>query len=358
MSASLAFPGSRALAGWWRQLAPYHPEAVWVGHLALHRVEALVDLAHPYPVDRFRLFVLQAVSQGVPGKPAPSAEEHLTHLDGRFHVGRPLLRQVLRSLEAERLVVTHGEGGWLLTREGQEALERGEYVQTTQERRGFHFVEPRRPGDVPHYLNLNSHSGAPEPATESGPPFDISTLEACVARPQEWKERYGFPTDVRAVPGIPADPAAAWRHIIVARPEYLAAALVPITDEREGRRLLGFAARQDGWSLQTSEPAFVVRQSWHELFPELTARPASEAWRQAWAQWCRPRDLPEGEVSACIIEPEGARLVVRAPARLIERLRAVRSDALKGEAWVLVGDGPLRRAALLDLIEQSASGRT
>src|SRR5262249_35580821 len=44
VSSSLAYPGSRSLAGWWRQLAPLHPRAVWLAHLLLHRVEALVRL--------------------------------------------------------------------------------------------------------------------------------------------------------------------------------------------------------------------------------------------------------------------------------------------------------------------------
>ena len=58
MSGPLAFPGGRALAGWLRQVVPHGPESVWVGHLALHRVEALVDLTRPCRVDRFSRFVL------------------------------------------------------------------------------------------------------------------------------------------------------------------------------------------------------------------------------------------------------------------------------------------------------------
>lgn len=40
--APLTFPGTRALAGWWRLLAPRQPRAMWVAHLLLHRIEALV----------------------------------------------------------------------------------------------------------------------------------------------------------------------------------------------------------------------------------------------------------------------------------------------------------------------------
>jgi hypothetical protein len=54
-------------------------------------------------------------------------------------------------------------------------------------------------------------------------------------------------------------------------------------------------------------------------------------------------------------------LRVLAPGRLIDRLRAARSDALKNEAWLLAGTGRLRAAAVIELVETAqrapASGR-
>ena len=44
------------------------------------------------------------------------------------------------------------------------------------------------------------------------------------------------------------------------------------------------------------------------------------------------------------------RLIVRAPARLADRLRQGRSEALRGEAWLLAGTGQIRHAALIDLV--------
>src|SRR5262249_52639589 len=61
-SAPLAFPGSRALAGWWRHLAPREPRALWVGHLLLHHLEVLVERTEqrrPDPVAGFVLKVLE-----------------------------------------------------------------------------------------------------------------------------------------------------------------------------------------------------------------------------------------------------------------------------------------------------------
>src|SRR5262245_61384188 len=97
---ALAFPGSRALAAWWPPLAPQPPEALWVGHLALHRVEALVDLVRVRRADRFTLFLLEALR--LDHGRAGSAQ--LAGLDERLHISRPLLRQVLRSLHVEGLV--------------------------------------------------------------------------------------------------------------------------------------------------------------------------------------------------------------------------------------------------------------
>src|SRR5205814_3070039 len=121
---------------------------------------------------------------------------------------------------------------------------------------------------LPHYLNLNGHSPTPSSA-EEGWRFDPGALRESVDRPEDWKRRYGFPQEVRAVVAPGAEEAApAWQEVIVDRPERLLTEMTPVAGEG-GERLLGFAARQEGWVLQTAEPAFVVRERWHELFPEL-----------------------------------------------------------------------------------------
>src|SRR5262249_55235975 len=150
-------------------------------------IEALVTLTRPRRLDRFGRFVLQALRQEA-ARRAPG--DLLTRLDDRLHVGRAVLRQALRALAAEGLVRAGGPGGWGVTAAGEGAAERGEFTRAEQERRGFHFVAPRRDGDPPHYVDLNSHGGLPSPAEEATP-FDVDALRASVARPAEWKERYG-----------------------------------------------------------------------------------------------------------------------------------------------------------------------
>ncbi len=356
---ALAFPGSRALAGWWRQLAAHRPEEVWVGHLALHRVEALVELTRPCRPDPFALFLLRAVRLDHAGRDAPAGNERappgevLRRLDARLHLGGPVLLQALRALAAEGLLAEGGPEGWTLTPLGEQALERGEYPSRSHERRCFHFVQPRDGASGPHFVNLNSHGNAPTPVGEAWD-FDPGALRASLAREADWKARYGFPAEVSAVLGPPAGaPVAAWQEVIVHRPERLLVVLLRVAGEGGAGRLLAFAVRQDGWALQGGSPAFTVEGRWDELFPELTAGLPARAWRQAWLAWCQPRGLPPGEPESCTLEPLRERLRVHAPARLIERLREARSDAVKGEAWLLAGDGPLRRAALIELVESS-----
>jgi hypothetical protein len=358
-ASSLAFPGSRTLAGWWRQLAPLAPQALWVGHLFLHHVEALVASVRPWPLDPLHRFVLQALAaeqQALsPGLPVPP--DLLERLNARLHLGQPLVRQVLHALAVEGLTVHDLQGTWTLTGLGREALAQGVYPRAGQERRVFHFVEagaestpPRRP---PHFLYLNGHAGVSWPVAEDWG-FDVGLLQACVRQPVAWKHLHGFPEDVHEILDLPAASAApAWQRVIVDRPERLPVALVLNVAPEGDTQLLGFPVRQEGWVLQASHAVFVLRGDWQAPFPELGSQPSEEACRQAWQSWCQPRGLPAEEVAACALQAEGLHLRVGTPPSLLERLRATRSDALKGEAWLLIGDGALRAALLLQVAEAS-----
>src|SRR5262249_19527844 len=119
--------------------------------------------------------------------------------------------------------------------------------------------------------------------------------------------------------------------------------------EVSGAAVLGFPVRADGWALGR-EPVLKLEDGAALLAP-LGAAPAPEDWRHAWQVWSQQRSLPGSEVEACRLEWVEHRLRVRAPARLIDRLRATRSDALKGEAWLLAGTGRVRPAAMIELVE-------
>jgi hypothetical protein len=134
----------------------------------------------------------------------------------------------------------------------------------------------------------------------------------------------------------------------VDRPGQALLALVEVA-ARSGTLLLGFPVRPDGWTLGR-EPVL----SWPDgadRLGALGADPGLESWRLAWQLWCQQRSLPGNDVEACRLEVVGHRLRVQASTRLVERLRSARSDALKGEAWLLAGTGRVRPALLIELVE-------
>jgi hypothetical protein len=181
----------------------------------------------------------------------------------------------------------------------------------------------------------------------------MGLLEACVRQSQTWKKQYGFPDDVHEILGSTARPstAAAWRQVVVDRPERLPVLLV-LADTAAGEPYLqAFTVRQEGWHLQASHPVFTLHGDWSDSFPGLTDRPSETTCRLAWRSWCQARGHSAEEVEACATLPDGLHLHIKAPAVLVDRLRASRSDALKGEAWILVGEGSLRAALLLDMVE-------
>jgi hypothetical protein len=356
----LVFPGGRVVAGWWRQLAPARPRALWVGHFLLHRVEALVEVTRPAGLARFDRLLLRALTLA-PNQTVPD-------LDARLHLGEQVLGRLLHGLRAEGLAEAGAGGGWAPTDLARRALEQGHYPRTGSERHVFHFVDP--PGEsvgrsqAPPLLPLRLAAEAPWPAPE-GWSFDPGWLDACLRQPEGWKREHGFPVEARRVLGLeetngapvpaphPGEADPGWRRVILDRPEHLSALVGLVAEEGQGEQLLGFGVRPDGWVLQAA-PAFTVGRDWRDLFPQLEEAVPLEAWRQAWRVWCQPRGLPAADVEACALERHDYRLRILAPRRLVERLRAARSDALKGEAWLLAGTGGLRSLALVELVEAPA----
>jgi hypothetical protein len=327
----LVFPSSRVLAGWWRQLAPLAPRALAVGHLLLHHVEALVQSERPADLDPFAALVLRALTL----PPPPT----LADLDGRLHLGRQVLARVLGDLAAGGLAEVDAAGRW------GAAPRRAGY-----ERRAFHFRDARPEAQ---FVPLESASCHPVAAPD-GWSFDPALLRACAGRPEEWKRRHGFPTDVRAVLAPDAPEAAgeppAWRRVVVDRPEHLVAALAVVSGEGGEGQLRGFVVESRGWLLSGTRPALTMGPGWAEAFPEMATGPSSEAWHGAWRAWCQVRGLPPGEADSCTLSREGVLLRVGAPRELIGRLHSANGEAARDEVWLLAGEGAMRTAARVELV--------
>lgn len=344
--ALLDFPPSRVLAGWWKQLTPLRPEAIWVAHLFFHHVEALVEGAAPVKLDGLSASVLQGLG------PTP---QPLARLQARSQLDAAFLNQVLRQLGRDRLAVEESGQSWRRTPEGEEALRNGQFPRAQCERRGFAFLDPRRQGMAPQFVSLIR----PEVLTPWRPDgdwqFDLHALSDCLTSSLEWKKRRNFPAHVRRIfgmndePSFPDASSEPWRRVVVDHPGYLFAMLVALPTGANQVTLQAYPIRRDRWELSSSAPAFDLSDQWPEILPELKEEPSPGQWREAWQSWCQPRSLPAADVGACTLRREGCRLNVSAPRRLVERLRAARSDVFKGEAWLTAGGPSVRVVASVDL---------
>jgi hypothetical protein len=339
----LAFPPSRTLAAWWRQLAAPPSHGVWVGDLLLHHLEALIQRTEQRRLNPLDLVVLKLLVM-LRGADAGRLNQGL-------HMGPQLLAQTLQALARDGLAQEQ-QGKWTITAQGQKAVNLGTCPHKVEERRSFYFRAEEPPGPPGHFLRL--HRPTVEPWSAGGEwQFDPQRLAACVARPPEWKQAHGFPTDVEVVvpqPPVPRFPTA-WRRVILDRPEHLVVVLVLAEDDS----LRGYGIRQEGWSLTTAEPALTLGAPWREAFPELAQPVAESACREAWLGWCQTHGLAEvaGEVTVLAVEAHLLRVSATRP--LLERLRSM-GDALRDEGWLLLGGGRIRRAALLQVVDAGPTG--
>jgi hypothetical protein len=249
----------------------------------------------------------------------------------------------------------NGTGMWQITPAGHHALETGAAVVDVEERRTFAFVDNASLGRPPHFLPLNGgpqpleqiqSRGADAPRSEDHP-FDSAILEACMRQSPEWKACYRFPAEVDSL--LPPRPDESdWHRVILDAIEERPLVFIHTAKKSGAPLLLGFSVRADGWVMDP-EPVLELSNAWEEVLPDLAVKPSLGMWRQAWQAWTHPRGLAPADVEACRLEHVDHRLLVYAPPRLIERLRAARSDAIKQEAWLLAGDGRTRLAAQLEL---------
>ena len=117
-ASSLAFPGSRALATWWRQLAPYEPRGLHVGYLFVHRVEAAGTWRKHQTFDPLLLFVLEALALDEKAD-SPSSGRGQRCL--RLNLEPAILNRLLQSLATLQLV-EKADLGWQTTEQGRAVL--------------------------------------------------------------------------------------------------------------------------------------------------------------------------------------------------------------------------------------------
>ncbi len=342
------WPPARSLAQWWNDLAGRQPHRLWFCYWLIHRLEARIEVACSVSLDPLSLAVLRHLCQE---STTPSSLETL-HLDSDW------LRQLLRELADLELV--QEQAGWQPTPRGREAAGSGQVSHRCRRRRVFSFVDRSEEQKPPHYLPLALGKPAWLPGrggVDSPPPMPppaggtlpVGCLEESVRQPEEWKQRFAFPTDVLAVL-LPAGPDD-WQGVVVDFPETLLLALIE-TGRDSSREWLGFRVQAGSWHLLGQEPILRLGPGWPEVFPELAHDPPVESWRQEWLRWCQSHSIPAAEIEAAVLQRQEHRLVVQAPKRMVERYRSgPRAEALRQEGWLLAGEGRCRAAAQIELVE-------
>jgi len=324
MSVSLAYPSNRELVGLWRELNLGTTQCVWLGHVPLHHVEALVEVRAHLQIPSLLTTALRALQVVEPA----TAQD----LDRCWPVGAGLIAAQLQRLTEFGLVEPVNSGAWQLTESGRRAASEAANEQPRLERRSFHFVELGST-HPPAYFPLAHGLTVPmiEPREWS---FSREVLAGGLRKDETWKRNQGFPTDViRLAPG--AGP-------LIDRAETLSAIFVddgtwvvlPL-DPRTWRLIPGADLRVG------------VDQEAVSGLRMLATEPTAGACQQAWADWARQRGLSESDARNCQATVEAHRLLVRPATALAERARRL---PVEEEGCVLIGDQWLRRAARIQLI--------
>jgi hypothetical protein len=352
-ASSLAFPGSKTLAAWWSQLAPFHPLQMWVGHLFIHRLEVLAEVVLSETVDPLHLMLLRAIdresrceentSSGQTG--ALSPQLFLERLDQHLHLTPGLILRLLADLRGEGLLTPAPLP--TLTESGRLSLAKGTFPKTHWQRRELAFVERLRPDGSrllpPHFLALAGGAGQ-RWQPDANLNFELAWLKQSAGQPPTWRDTFAFPQEIRTIAAYPEDQGQEpppWQRVAVDRPERLLVAAAA-TGTSAPEKILVFAARQDGWELRSDKPIGTMAWTGRQEFADLAE---SANWSKAWQTWCHPRHYPADEVAACTLTQTGPRLDLLAPAALHARLTAGKSELLKGDTWLLAGEGYLRSAA-------------
>lgn len=336
-----AFPGGRVLAGWWKQLAPWRPQALWIGSLLLERTEALCSVQHSEPLAPLDSHVLKSLSLQQP------TDSNL--LIRRLGVTDVLLTRLLTRLD-ERGMVTRTAHGWHLTDAGALAQKQNLLPGERLERRSFWFLCDQTDSHRSAFIAPAS-AGALQPIEAKH--LHRGSLDALLhsaSRDADWKRKRSFPLEVNSIiaPESSSEGAdlAAWEKIVVVHPYWLQAALITYVRESGQPGLAAFSYQEHGWALGTG-PVFDVTASWKEVFPGLPIEPDDASIAEAWRKWLAQRGLASAS-ERYYLERRDGRLSVMSSESSPDVPGGPRGDLARGEAWLVLYDGPLKRVIPLE----------
>jgi hypothetical protein len=176
--------------------------------------------------------------------------------------------------------------------------------------------------------------------------LDAALLQACAERPDDWKRRHGFPSDVESVVTFRTGElrVPVWERVILDAAEELPVLVAMISggDNGVGEHLLGYVIHPRIGLAAT--PVFSLGPGWPEVFPEVAAGQPQAAWRDTWRRWCRGHQIADEDAERVEIVASDTSVRVSGAASLIEPLRPAT------ETWLVAGEGDLRQAARLEMV--------
>ena len=188
-ASSLIFPGSRTLAGWWRQLAPRQPLALGIGYAFLHRIEAPVNVRLEQPIEPLVSLVLQAITL------EETDGASLSDLQERLRLPAPVVQRVLADMRESGLLTVSAPDRWRPTDRGNHAPRHGAVPVCVPQRRSFPFVERMDATGLrigpPHFLPIAECVGAPWPVDERTASISAA-CEKTWSKPPPGRRRAGF----------------------------------------------------------------------------------------------------------------------------------------------------------------------
>jgi hypothetical protein len=337
-----AFPGGRVLAGWWKQLAPWRPQSLWLGSLILERTEALCSIRHSAPLPPLDSHLLKTLSE--------RQATDISVLTRRLGVTDVLLTRLLIKLEQKR-IVGRSASGWQLTEAGAEARRQNLLPGERLERRSFWFLcDPQDSGKAA-FVNP-AQPGAFQPVEANR--IHRGSLEALLQssrRDAEWKRQRAFPLEIDSiiVPESSAtnDDLAAWEKVVVVHPHWLQAALIAYVRESGQPGVAAFSYQEHGWALGAL-PVFDLAASWKEIFPGLPVEPDEATITEAWRKWLNQRGLASQALERCQLVRRDGRIGVISLEQAPDIVGGPRGDLARGEAWLVLYEGPLKRVMPLE----------
>jgi hypothetical protein len=303
-----------------------------------HEVEASVALQKSVPLEPLSLFVLRAL--------ALRQEQSPLELKARLDLDVSLIVQVLKSQATAGLSTRNLDSLWSISPPGLEAVEHGTHTRKLAERRTFCFLDIQETGRSPRFTSLRRLPAGMSANSSGNPEFDPGILHDCIHRPVDWKQRRAFPQDMTEILMNEEGMGASFERILIDRPRRVLFALA-LTGEGPEERIRAFEIKPEGWTLEWRDPFLTMGPEWRREMPELVPEPSLEEWRRALLEWCRERRIPTVDFTACPLERQSCRLLLKAPPGKMPPSRW--REMFKEKPWLFAGSGSIRSLATITI---------